>query len=55
MRDMSDPDLGRKKERLRSLERQLIKASKGPWISIRQSEIEKKGLIAALRARTKRT
>jgi len=43
-----------KERRLSALERDLIAAVKGPKIELSVSEIRKKGLIAALRERSRR-
>ena len=41
-----------KERRLHTLEQELIAAAKGPMIKVPLAEIRKKGLVAALRART---
>jgi antitoxin ParD1/3/4 len=43
-----------KERRLHTLEQELIAAAKGPMIEVPLAEIRKKGLVAALRARTTR-
>jgi antitoxin ParD1/3/4 len=43
-----------KERRLHTLEHELIAAAKGPMIEVPLAEIRKKGLVAALRARTMR-
>ena len=43
-----------KERRLRPLEQELITGTKGPTIEISLAEIRKKGLIAALRERTRK-
>jgi antitoxin ParD1/3/4 len=40
--------------RLHTLEQELVAAAKGPMIEVPLAEIRKKGLVAALRARTMR-
>ncbi|MGC1228839.1 MAG: hypothetical protein WA859_20385 [Candidatus Sulfotelmatobacter sp.] len=41
-----------KERRLHTIEQELIAAAKGPMIQVSLAEIRKKGLVAALRART---
>ncbi|MGC1374394.1 MAG: hypothetical protein WA824_19820 [Candidatus Sulfotelmatobacter sp.] len=41
-----------KERRLHTIEQELIAAAKGPMIKVPLAEIRKKGLVAALRART---
>ena len=43
-----------KERRLHSLEEDLIAAAKGPRIELSITEIQRKGLVAALRAKTRR-
>jgi antitoxin ParD1/3/4 len=43
-----------KERRLASLEQELLAAAKGPKIEVTLSEVRKKGLITALRERTRR-
>jgi antitoxin ParD1/3/4 len=43
-----------KERRMGNLEQELLAAAKGPRIELSISDIRKKGLIAALRERTKR-
>jgi antitoxin ParD1/3/4 len=43
-----------KERRLHTLEQELMAAAKGPMIKVPIAEIRKKGLVAALRARTMR-
>jgi antitoxin ParD1/3/4 len=44
-----------KERRVANLEQELLAAAKGPKIEVSISEIRKKGLIAALRERARRT
>ncbi|MGC2059980.1 MAG: type II toxin-antitoxin system ParD family antitoxin [Candidatus Sulfotelmatobacter sp.] len=44
-----------KERRLHSLEEDLIAAAKGPRIELSITEIRRKGLVAALRAKTRRS
>lgn len=43
-----------KERRLANLEQELVSAAKGPKIEVSLAEIRRKGLIAALRERTRR-
>jgi len=43
-----------KERRMGNLEQELIAAAKGPKIELHVAEIRKKGLVAALRERTRR-
>jgi polyisoprenoid-binding protein YceI len=43
-----------KERRLSSLEQDLLAAAKGPKIELSVTEIRKKGLVTALRERTRR-
>jgi antitoxin ParD1/3/4 len=43
-----------KERRLHTLERDLIAATKGPKVELSVSEIRRKGVVAALRDRTRR-
>lgn len=43
-----------KERRLSNLQQELLAAAKGPKLELSLSDIRKKGLVAALRAQTKR-